>query len=47
MNFKSLTKDFCLKHSSVDAFLKLENYVEMIEEKNKLMNLTGFSGERL
>lgn len=47
MDFKSITKEFCLKHSSEEAFLKLENYVSMIEEKNKTMNLTGFTGNRL
>ena len=32
---------------SQEAFLKMQEYVSMIEEKNKVMNLTGFSGEDL
>ncbi|WP_434336940.1 16S rRNA (guanine(527)-N(7))-methyltransferase RsmG [Mesomycoplasma conjunctivae] len=29
------------------SFSQLERYVNLIEEKNKVMNLTGFSGEKL
>jgi len=32
---------------SKESFVKMQRYVEMIEEKNKVMNLTGFSGEDL
>ncbi len=30
-----------------DAFNKLEKYVSMIEETNQVMNLTGFTGDKL
>ena len=41
--FQDLTKEI----SSEESFVLLEKYVELIEEKNKSMNLTGFSGDRL
>ena len=44
MKFKSLVKDLI---QNKDLFAKMEQYVDMIEEKNKVMNLTGFSGDRL
>lgn len=43
MSFKDKTK----KIVSEQSFFKLEKYVELIEEKNKVMNLTGFSDDRL
>ena len=43
MKFRKLTKELV----SQKAFAKLEKYVQLIEEKNKVMNLTGFSGDRL
>lgn len=47
MNFKEKTKEFVLKVSTEKSFRDLETYVQMIEDKNKVMNLTGFSGDRL
>lgn len=47
MTFKDKTKEFVLKVANEKAFANLETYVNMIEEKNKVMNLTGFSGDRL
>lgn len=44
MNFKEIVRNH-IKND--DSFLKLERYVELIEEKNKVMNLTGFSGDKL
>lgn len=44
MQFKLATKKYI---DNFEIFKKLEKYVEMIEEKNKVMNLTGFSGDRL
>lgn len=43
MTFKELTKQLV----SEESFNNLVKYVELIEEKNKVMNLTGFSGDRL
>ncbi len=44
MTFQELTK----KHiNNEEIFSKLEIYVKMIEEKNKVMNLTGFKGDKL
>ncbi len=44
MTFKELTK----KHiDNENLFSNLEKYVEMIEEKNAVMNLTGFKGDKL
>lgn len=44
MNFKEITKT----HVNNDAiFSKLEKYAALIEEKNKVMNLTGFTEDRL
>ena len=43
MNFKDKVKAMV----SAESFAKLEKYVELIEEKNKVMNLTGFKGDRL
>ncbi|MCU9938621.1 class I SAM-dependent methyltransferase [Mycoplasmopsis felis] len=37
--------ELCLKNNW--NYEKLEKYVELIEEKNKVMNLTGFSGDKL
>ncbi len=36
-----------LSVSNLQAFEKLETYVKMIEAKNAVMNLTGFTGDRL
>lgn len=47
MTFKDKTKEFVLKVANEKAFANLETYVNMIEEKNKVMNLTGFTGDRL
>lgn len=47
MTFKEKTREFVLKVANEKAFANLETYVNMIEEKNKVMNLTGFSGDRL
>lgn len=47
MTFKEKTREFVLKVADEKAFANLETYVSMIEEKNKVMNLTGFSGDRL
>lgn len=44
MDYKSATKKYV---DNYEAFKRLEKYVELIEEKNKVMNLTGFSGDRL
>ncbi len=44
MTFKQKTKDHV---NNEETFAKLEQYVEMIEEKNKVMNLTGFKGDKL
>ena len=43
MTYKEQTRELV----SEDAFKNLCIYVEMIEEKNKVMNLTGFKGDRL
>ncbi|MBN3535083.1 16S rRNA (guanine(527)-N(7))-methyltransferase RsmG [Mycoplasma procyoni] len=43
-SFKEKTRQIV---NNEQAFLKLEKYVELIEEKNKHMNLTGFSGDKL
>ena len=43
MTFKELTRQLV----SEESFINLEKYVNLIEEKNKVMNLTGFSGDRL
>lgn len=43
MTFKDLTKQLVPE----DRFDLLERYFNMIEEKNAVMNLTGFSGDRL
>ncbi|WLP85406.1 16S rRNA (guanine(527)-N(7))-methyltransferase RsmG [Mycoplasma seminis] len=42
---KQIVADMC-KQNNWD-FSLFEKYVNLIEEKNKVMNLTGFSGERL
>lgn len=47
MTFKQKTKEFVMTVSTEENFKKLEKYVNMIEEKNKVMNLTGFTGDRL
>lgn len=47
MTFKQKTHEFVLSVSTPEAFKNLETYVNMIEEKNKVMNLTGFTGDRL
>lgn len=44
MEFKNATKKYV---DNYEAFKKLEKYVDMIEEKNKVMNLTGFTGDTL
>lgn len=44
MNFKEITRQHVNDES---IFSRLEEYVQLIEEKNKVMNLTGFSGDRL
>ena len=43
MNFKQKTKELV----SSKAFKNLEKYVDLIETKNKVMNLTGFKEDRL
>lgn len=44
MTFKKLTKN----HINNDiVFLKLEKYVDLIEKYNKVMNLTGFTQDKL
>ncbi|EIE41178.1 16S rRNA (guanine(527)-N(7))-methyltransferase RsmG [Mycoplasmopsis canis] len=42
---KDILKSLCKKNKW--DFSLFEKYVNLIEEKNKVMNLTGFSGERL
>ncbi|VEU70093.1 16S rRNA (guanine(527)-N(7))-methyltransferase RsmG [Mycoplasmopsis glycophila] len=42
---KEIVKQMCVEHSW--DFALFEKYADLIEEKNKVMNLTGFSGERL
>ena len=43
MTYKDKTKEIVSK----EAFIKLERYVGLIEETNKVMNLTGFKEDRL
>lgn len=43
MTFKEKTQ----KLVSLESFHNLEIYVKLIEEKNKVMNLTGFKGDKL
>ncbi|QGZ97418.1 16S rRNA (guanine(527)-N(7))-methyltransferase RsmG [Mycoplasma sp. NEAQ87857] len=45
MTSKEIVKKKCIDNNW--DFSLFEQYVNMIEEKNKVMNLTGFSGERL
>ncbi|UUM19891.1 16S rRNA (guanine(527)-N(7))-methyltransferase RsmG [Mycoplasma sp. 1578d] len=45
MQAKQTTFDLCQKNNW--DFEKLAQYVELIEQKNKVMNLTGFSGNKL
>ena len=44
MNFKDLTKNHI---NNPEVFISLEKYVALIEKHNKVMNLTGFSGQKL
>lgn len=44
MNFKEKTREHV---NNELIFSRLERYVDYIEEKNKVMNLTGFTGDRL
>lgn len=44
MTFQAKTKEFV---NNDELFNKLEKYVELIEQYNKVMNLTGFSGDTL
>ncbi|MFV8459376.1 16S rRNA (guanine(527)-N(7))-methyltransferase RsmG [Mycoplasma sp. 005V] len=45
MTKKEIVKQLCLKNNwEFDLF---DQYVKLIEEKNQVMNLTGFTGERL
>lgn len=44
MDYKIAVKKYI---DNYEIFRKLEKYVELIEEKNKVMNLTGFTGDRL
>lgn len=44
MTFKQLTKEHV---NNETYFAQLEKYVSLIEETNKVMNLTGFKGDRL
>lgn len=44
MDYKIAVKKYI---DNYEIFKKLEKYVELIEEKNKVMNLTGFTGDRL
>ncbi|QDF65277.1 16S rRNA (guanine(527)-N(7))-methyltransferase RsmG, partial [Mycoplasma nasistruthionis] len=45
MDSKEIVKELCVRNNwDFDLFQK---YVDLIEEKNKVMNLTGFYGERL
>ncbi|AKA50180.1 16S rRNA methyltransferase [Mycoplasmopsis gallinacea] len=43
--FKNKVQELCLQNNW--DFNLFEKYVSLIEEKNKVMNLTGFSGDRL
>lgn len=43
MTYKNKVKELV----SEESFINLVKYVEMIEEKNKVMNLTGFKDDRL
>ncbi|MEA4190981.1 16S rRNA (guanine(527)-N(7))-methyltransferase RsmG [Mycoplasma sp. 2248] len=45
MRSKELVRELCIKNNW--DFSLFEAYVNLIEEKNKVMNLTGFSDERL
>ncbi|WPB54674.1 16S rRNA (guanine(527)-N(7))-methyltransferase RsmG [Mycoplasmopsis verecunda] len=45
MKNKELVKQYCKKNGY--DFSLFEAYVNLIEEKNKVMNLTGFTGDRL
>ncbi|VEU76391.1 16S rRNA (guanine(527)-N(7))-methyltransferase RsmG [Mycoplasmopsis columboralis] len=42
---KDIVYQLCLKNNW--DFNKLQLYVDLIEQKNKVMNLTGFSGDKL
>lgn len=44
MTFKEMVRQHI---DNDDRFSKLEKYVFLIEEKNKVMNLTGFTGDKL
>ena len=44
MSFKQITKDHI---NNAQIFSNLEKYVTLIEKYNKVMNLTGFSKDRL
>ncbi|ATO31151.1 16S rRNA (guanine(527)-N(7))-methyltransferase RsmG [Mycoplasmopsis bovirhinis] len=44
-SYQTKVKELCVENSW--DFSLFEKYVQLIEEKNKVMNLTGFSGERL
>ena len=44
MTFKQQTQEHI---NNDEIFAKLERYVEIIESKNKVMNLTGFKGDKL
>lgn len=44
MEFYNKTKELV---NNSEAFQRLEKYVELIETHNKVMNLTGFTGDRL
>ena len=44
MNFKEITRAHI---NNEHIFSQLEKYVDLIEEKNKVMNLTGFTEDRL
>ncbi|WP_426461263.1 16S rRNA (guanine(527)-N(7))-methyltransferase RsmG [Mycoplasma hafezii] len=45
MKYKTIVKNMCLAHNW--DFNLFEQYVALIEEKNKVMNLTGFTGDKL